>query len=94
LSKIGYGHGSEYHLLRWMGRHRHAFDSAVLAAVGRVLIEEVWERYRNALARLRAYRASRPGRRCLHDTHWELAVVALGCHVRRLRMLSPVRIGG
>src|SRR5690349_3031206 len=32
---MGYGYGSECHLLRWMGRHRQAFDRAVCAALGR-----------------------------------------------------------
>jgi len=31
---IGYGYGSEWHLLRWMGRHRQEFDQRVLAAIG------------------------------------------------------------
>lgn len=31
---IGYGYGSEWHLLRWMGRHRQEFDRLVLAAIG------------------------------------------------------------
>ena len=31
---IGYGYGSEWHLLRWMGRHRQEFDRRVLAAIG------------------------------------------------------------
>ena len=34
MSKIGYGYGSECHLLRWMGRHRNAFDRAVVDTVG------------------------------------------------------------
>lgn len=29
MGKIGYGYGSECHLLRWMGRHRNSFDKAV-----------------------------------------------------------------
>jgi hypothetical protein len=35
MGKMGYGYGSECHLLRWMGRHRKAFDAAVLSAVKR-----------------------------------------------------------
>ena len=35
MGKIGYGYGSECHLLRWMGRHRKAFDAAVLSAIRR-----------------------------------------------------------
>lgn len=33
MAKIGYGYGSECHLLRWMGRHRQAFNRAVLKAL-------------------------------------------------------------
>lgn len=33
MGKIGYGYGSECHLLRWMGRHRHAFDAKVMESV-------------------------------------------------------------
>lgn len=29
MGKMGYGYGSECHLLRWMGRHRNSFDKAV-----------------------------------------------------------------
>lgn len=29
MAAMGYGYGSECHLLRWMGRHRRAFDTAV-----------------------------------------------------------------
>ena len=35
MSKMGQGYGSEYHLLRWMGRHRSAFNDAVLQAMGK-----------------------------------------------------------
>jgi hypothetical protein len=35
MGKMGYGYGSECHLLRWMGRHRKAFDVAVLSAIKR-----------------------------------------------------------
>src|SRR5262245_19847757 len=34
MGKLGYGYGSEFHLLRWMGRHRDEFDAAVLKALG------------------------------------------------------------
>jgi hypothetical protein len=34
MAKIGYGYGSECHLLRWMGRHRKAFDKTMLNTVG------------------------------------------------------------
>lgn len=34
MAAIGNGYGSECHLLRWMGRHRQAFDHAVLKALG------------------------------------------------------------
>ena len=29
MGKMGYGYGSEFHLLRWMGRHRFRFDMSV-----------------------------------------------------------------
>lgn len=29
MGKLGYGYGSEFHLLRWMGRHRTEFDKRV-----------------------------------------------------------------
>ncbi len=35
MAKIGYGYGSECHLLRWMGRHRRIFDGKVSGALGR-----------------------------------------------------------
>ena len=35
MAHMGYGYGSECHLLRWMGRHRRAFDSAVRQALGK-----------------------------------------------------------
>ncbi|HMK77360.1 MAG TPA: hypothetical protein VK568_14425 [Thermodesulfobacteriota bacterium] len=35
MGKMGYGYGSECHLLRWMGRHRKAFDVAVLSSIKR-----------------------------------------------------------
>ena len=34
MGQMGSGYGSECHLLRWMGRHRTAFDKAVRAALG------------------------------------------------------------
>lgn len=36
MGRIGYGYGSEWHLLRWMGRHRKCFDKHVLDAIGRL----------------------------------------------------------
>jgi hypothetical protein len=35
MSAMGYGYGSECHLLRWMGRHRNAFDVGVRSAMGK-----------------------------------------------------------
>lgn len=35
MGRIGNGYGSECHLLRWMGRHRHAFDEAALMEIGK-----------------------------------------------------------
>ena len=29
MGRMGYGYGSEFHLLRWMGRHREQFDKAI-----------------------------------------------------------------
>lgn len=34
MGEMGYGDGSECHLLRWMGRHRHAFDRLLLKHLG------------------------------------------------------------
>jgi hypothetical protein len=34
LGKIGIGYGSEWHLLRYMGRHREALDRAILKVIG------------------------------------------------------------
>lgn len=34
MGQMGYGYGSECHLLRWMGRHRIAFDAAIGAILG------------------------------------------------------------
>ena len=42
MSKIGHNYGSEYHLLRWMGRHRKTLDSAVLSKIGRVGDQIKW----------------------------------------------------
>jgi hypothetical protein len=33
MGKIGYGDGSEFHLLRWMGRHRSEINRLVLASL-------------------------------------------------------------
>lgn len=35
MGKLGLGYGSEFHLLRWMGRHRDKFDTQVLTAMGK-----------------------------------------------------------
>lgn len=34
MGKIGYGYGSEWHLLRFMGRHRRLLDRRILDVVG------------------------------------------------------------
>ncbi len=34
MGKMGYGHGSEFHLLRWMGRHRDKFNEEVCKVIG------------------------------------------------------------
>ncbi|MFC1600821.1 hypothetical protein ACFL34_00535 [Candidatus Sumerlaeota bacterium] len=34
MGQIGYGYGSEWHLLRWMGRHRSELDRQVLEHLG------------------------------------------------------------
>jgi len=34
VAEIGYGYGSECHLLRWMGRHQEQLNKAVLQALG------------------------------------------------------------
>jgi hypothetical protein len=36
MGEMGYGYGSECHLLRWMGRHRHALDKSILDKIKRV----------------------------------------------------------
>lgn len=35
MGAMGYGYGSECHLLRWMGRHRTVFDVAIRAVLGK-----------------------------------------------------------
>jgi len=39
MGKIGYGYGSEWHLLRYLGYHRKAFDEAVCGATGADSVE-------------------------------------------------------
>ena len=34
MGRMGYGYGSEFHLLRWMGRHRGEFDKRVGEVLG------------------------------------------------------------
>ena len=34
MGNFGYGYGSEFHLLRWMGRHREVFDKKVRDKLG------------------------------------------------------------
>jgi len=34
MAKLGYGYGSEFHLLRLLGRHRNSFDKKILSALG------------------------------------------------------------
>lgn len=34
MAEMGNGYGSECHLLRWMGRHREAFDRVILEKIG------------------------------------------------------------
>ena len=34
MAEIGYGYGSEWHLLRFLGYHRNVLDSAILRAIG------------------------------------------------------------
>jgi hypothetical protein len=34
MAKLGYGYGSEFHLLRLLGRHRNSFDLKILQAFG------------------------------------------------------------
>lgn len=42
MGKIGYGYGSECHLLRWMGRHRNQLDCAVREALEIPKAEVEW----------------------------------------------------
>ncbi len=46
MAQIGHGYGSEWHLLRWMGRHRKAFDQNIRAALGRKDDPIEWEDFR------------------------------------------------
>ena len=39
MGRIGHGYGSEWHLLRYLGRHRAAVDRFVLDATGGEAIE-------------------------------------------------------
>ncbi len=39
MAQIGHGYGSEWHLLRYLGRHRHALDARVTATVGATAVE-------------------------------------------------------
>ena len=39
MADIGYGYGSEWHLLRFLGYHRNALDSPILRATGGQEIE-------------------------------------------------------
>ena len=34
MAQLGYGYGSEFHLLRWMGRHREALNGKVQELIG------------------------------------------------------------
>ena len=34
MAKLGYGYGSDFHLLRFLGRHRNYFDSLILSKLG------------------------------------------------------------
>ena len=46
MGRIGHGYGSEWHLLRWMGRHRRKFDERVLKTLGREGARMEWEDFR------------------------------------------------
>lgn len=35
MGSIGCGYGSEWHLLRFMGRHRHLFDKMIISSIGK-----------------------------------------------------------
>lgn len=43
MATMGHGYGSEWHLLRWMGRHRKAFDANVLKAMRQSSGRIEWE---------------------------------------------------
>jgi len=34
MAELGYGYGSEFHLLRMLGRHRNSFDKKILDKLG------------------------------------------------------------
>lgn len=52
MGNIGYGYGSECHLLRWLGRHRMELDKRVLKAVNRGDEKVEWEDFRFAPDRI------------------------------------------
>ncbi len=47
-SKLGLGYGSEFHLLRMLGRHRSAFDRQVLTALNSAVPNIEWLDAKNA----------------------------------------------
>jgi hypothetical protein len=52
MGEMGYGYGSECHVLRWMGRHRRRFNEHVSTKVGRPNELLEWLDFRFQLGRL------------------------------------------
>lgn len=45
MAEIGYGYGSEWHLMRFMARHRKLLEKAIRESIGNVKKEDVFEWY-------------------------------------------------
>ena len=42
MGKIGYGYGSEWHMLRWLGRHRHELNQKICTKLNRSAAQLEW----------------------------------------------------
>ncbi len=45
MAEIGFGYGSEWHLMRFMARHRNLLEKAIRESIGNVKKEDVFEWY-------------------------------------------------
>lgn len=45
MAKLGLGYGSEFHLLRFLGRHRNHLDKQILSAIGESNLKIEWLDY-------------------------------------------------